>query len=96
LRPRFSTPDVDERHFSTLNADKKSKFLTPDVDKKQRGDVEGGGSKLRMTSLRRPVGHSMTTKQGLKNSTYNALTGGRILLKRSKKSSKVWPSGLAP
>jgi hypothetical protein len=46
-----------------------------------------------MASLRRPVGHSMTTKQGLKNSTYNALTGGRILLKRSEKSSKVWPTG---
>jgi hypothetical protein len=31
-----SPPDVDERHFSRLNADKKSKFSTPDVDKKRR------------------------------------------------------------
>jgi hypothetical protein len=46
-----------------------------------------------MASSRRPVGHSMTTKQGFKNSTYNALTGGRILLKRSETSSKVWPIG---
>jgi hypothetical protein len=42
----LSTPDVDKGHFSTLNADKR--FLTPDVDKKQQGDVatpcqEGGG-----------------------------------------------------
>jgi hypothetical protein len=37
------TPDIGERPFSTLNADEKSKFSTPDVDKKQRGDVEGGG-----------------------------------------------------
>jgi hypothetical protein len=46
-KSRFLTPNVDERHFSTLNADEKSKFATPyadkfstpDVDKKQLGDV---------------------------------------------------------
>jgi hypothetical protein len=32
-------PDVDEGHFSTLNVDEKSEFSTPDVDKKQQGDV---------------------------------------------------------
>jgi hypothetical protein len=36
---RFSMPDVDKGHFSTLNVDEKSEFSTPDVDKKQQGDV---------------------------------------------------------
>jgi hypothetical protein len=38
-RSKFLTPDVNERHFSTLNADEKSELSTPDIDKKQRGDV---------------------------------------------------------
>jgi hypothetical protein len=35
-KSKFSTPNVDERHFATLNAGEKSKFSAPDLDEKQQ------------------------------------------------------------
>jgi hypothetical protein len=42
-KSEFSTPDVNERHFSTLNAVERSKFWMPDVDQMHFSTLNADG-----------------------------------------------------